>query len=193
DDDRRLADERAADLQALALAAAEVAAAFLHARLVAVFARFNHLGNRRVAARGANASHPYRGVPHRHVLGDRAAEEEDFLIDHRERVDDQIARDFLARHAVEEHLAAPRLVETRHELRDGGFSAAAAADERHAASGLDLQVELVDERRLERAVPEADVYQLDAARQLEDFRIVTERLRRLAVLRIVGIPQHVVP
>ena len=72
-----------------------------------------------------------------------------------------------ARPAVEEDLARPRLVEAGDQLRDGGLAAARAADQRDARAGLERQVEVLDQRRVEPAVAEGDVAQLEVAGELD--------------------------
>src|SRR5690606_8690068 len=111
------------------LTAAEVAATLLDARLVAALPLFDDVVDGRVSCRLADALRGNRRVPHRHVFGHRSAEQEDFLVDDRQRVRDQIPWNLVAGHAVEEHVAAPWLIETRNQLGRRRLAAAARPDE----------------------------------------------------------------
>ncbi len=166
-----IGDQGASDLEALALAAAEVSAALLHRRAVAPVAGLDDVVDRGVLGGAGHARHRDGRVPHRDVVADGAAEEEDVLIDRRHRVDDQALRKLGPRHVVEQHLAVPRLVEAGHQLRDRALAAAAGAHQRDPLPGLDGQVEALDQRRFDRVVAEGDVAQLDLAVEL-DLRVI---------------------
>src|SRR5690606_22515393 len=81
---RRIADHRSGDLEPLPLASREVAAALVDHCAVATVARFDHLGDGGIPTRLGDPPCRDRGVPHRDVLADRAAEQEDLLVDQAE-------------------------------------------------------------------------------------------------------------
>src|SRR5690242_4059452 len=96
------------------------------------------------------------------VLPDGATKEEPLLRHHRD-VPAEVDREHAAQvAAIEHHLAARRVVEARHELRKRGLSGPGGANEHDVLAGLDLDVDVAEDRR-RGLVAEGHVVEGDAA------------------------------
>ena len=105
-------------------------------------------------------------VPQFHVVGYRVVEGHDVLVDDGERPAEDGARDVADGRVVEFHLAGPGLVEPRHEFGDGGLAATRRPYERDPLARLDVQVEVLDQRRFERRIAERETLEVNLSVQL---------------------------
>ncbi len=139
----RLADQGAGDLQPLALSAAEVAPALVDGGVVAARSAAISSWMRGVARRLRPA--PVSGIVRRPTSsGCRGSCLRTGRCPGRRwpANGQHLARDLVARPAVEQDLAAPRLVEAAHQLGDRRLAAARGADQRDALPRPERQAEV---------------------------------------------------
>ena len=154
DEDARVHDERPRDRDTLALAAAEREAALADDRLVALGERLDEVVGLRGLRRRPDLLVARLGPAEADVLGDRRAEEERVLV-HDADVPAQVGQLQVAHVlAVDEHGAAARVVEPRHEIGQGRLAAASVADERDGVAGRDLEAHASQHRPVDVAEPD---------------------------------------
>ena len=138
--DRR---QRPGYVYALPLAAAQVPAPVLE--LVGISSGFGqNVGMDGCVARGIRQRFARERFVHQcDILRHRSGIKRDVLVHHGNRIGDDVSRQFFAADAVEEDLAAPRLIQAGQQLRGRGLSAAGWANEGNARTGADAQREIV--------------------------------------------------
>src|SRR5262249_37180506 len=149
-----------------ALAAAEIAPAFGDQPIEPAGSRRDFVEDAGIARCADQAILADAVVPHREVVANGAVEEMDLLADDRDRALQHAGGVLVDRLAVEADYARTRPVEAEQKVDDGGLAAAGDADQCHAFAGAHRKAEVVDERRIERAVSETNLPQFHAAGEL---------------------------
>ena len=114
-----------------------------------------------------------------------AGEQEDVLIHHRHGGGER--RPVIGGHglAVKENLALPRLIQPRHQPRDGGFAAARRTHQRHLAAGGKLQREVLQNRRGLPGITEGHITDADLPRHGSGDLLVIARSKD-HILLVIG-------
>ena len=170
-------------LQSLSLSAAEIYPALRDLGLVAARKPQDVVMDAGVLRRLYDVGFRHGPVEQRDIFPHRAGKLEHVLIHRGDGIHPHGAGNLPALHAVEQHVARPFLVKPRCQLCQRRFSAARRAHDGSPASRLQMQLEMLQERRVERAVAEAHVPHLNPAGQ--SFS------REDILLRLVGIVQVV--
>src|SRR6185503_17445863 len=97
------------------------------------------------------------------VLGDRAVEEEDFLLDDAEQTTIAVYLDLAQIDAIEFDRAFAGIVEASNEVAERRLARATGADQRDHLAGLDIEVDLLEHASVGPGIGEVDIAQCDAS------------------------------
>ena len=120
----------------------------------------DHVVDAGVLGRSHDLGQRNRRIPESEVLPNRPFKQEDVLVDHGERGGQHARRRLAPQMAVEPDLTTPRLVEPGHQPGDRRLAAPRAPHQSDPGAWLQGQVEPFDQRRIEPAVSERDLAQL---------------------------------
>src|SRR5262245_37073328 len=137
----------------------EVAAAFVDLAVEVSGESLDDVAQPGIGEGGEQRAVRHRLVPQGDVVAQRAGEQPDVLVDRAHDVRQPLAAPFAERMAIDADFAAARLVEAGDEPAERRLAAARIAHQRHPVAGRHLQGEVLDQRRIEWRVAEADVRQ----------------------------------
>ena len=158
--------QRPGDLQPLALPAAEVLAALLDRAAVTPGPGHDVLVHAGVPGGLDQVGVGHGAVPQRQVVLHAVLEQADVLVHHRQRADQRLPGNRRARPPVEQDLSAPGRLQPGHQPGHRALARPGAAHQGDPAARLQAEAEVLDQRRVERAVPEAEVDDVQAPGQL---------------------------
>ena len=165
-EERGVHGQGAGDFKTLALSSAEIGPGFLHPAPVAARPGGHVVVDAGVPGGPDHVLFRKGFVPHRQVVPHGADEKKDALVHRGHGIGHHPFGDGTDRLAVVEDLAGPGGVQAGAKLGDGGFARAAGSDQGHPGPGGHLQAEVLDERRIKRAVAEGHVPHLEVPDQL---------------------------
>ena len=142
DQDPRIDHECPGDREPLALAAGERDPALADHRVVAVGELLDEVMRLRCARGGLDELLRHVGHAEGDVVADARREEERILRDDADLAAQRAPSHVAHVDAVDQHASLPRVVEARHERREGRLAGTGSADQRDRAAGLDLEVDL---------------------------------------------------
>src|SRR5690606_31936658 len=160
---RRVASQSTGDLEPLTLASAEVAPVFLDLAVITTAPAHDHIVDHGVLGGLHHAFERHGIIPQGQILSNRAFEQHNLLIYHRKRTAQQTPRPLLRGPAVKKHVAFPRLQHAGNQATYRALAAARASDQCNTTARRHIEIQVIDQRRIEWGIAHAHASQADIA------------------------------